>query len=74
MKPKNELLRVVKSPSTEISVDSNGKMPGRGAYICRDNNCFIKIIKTNALSRAFKTKISEDITQELQKQLENLNG
>jgi len=74
MKPKNELLRVVKSPSAEIAVDPNGKMPGRGAYICRSNDCFTKIIKSNALSRAFKTKISEDITLKLQKQLENLNG
>jgi len=73
MKPKSELVRVVKSPEGEVSLDTTGKKPGRGAYICGDTNCFKRIVKSNALSRAFKTQVPEKITQELQEQLENLN-
>jgi len=69
MKPKNELTRAVKSPEGEISLDFTGKKPGRGAYICRDTDCLKKVIKSNGLSRAFKSKISEEITEELEKQL-----
>ena len=71
MKPKSELIRAVKSPEGQISLDFTGKKNGRGAYICRDMNCFNHVIKTKALSRAFKTQIPEDILPELQKQMEN---
>jgi len=70
-KPKKELIRVVKSPEGEVSLDFTGKKPGRGAYICNDINCFKRIIKSNALSRAFKTRIPENIITELQNQLDN---
>jgi len=73
MKPKKELIRVVKSPSAEISLDLGGKMSGRGAYVCRDNDCFNKVIKSNALSRAFKAQVPDEVKNELKKQLEN-NG
>ena len=43
MKPKKELIRIVKSPEGEISLDFTGKKPGRGAYICRDKECFGEI-------------------------------
>ena len=68
MKAKSELIRVVKSPEEKISLDLTGKKPGRGAYICRDESCFNRIIKSKALSRAFKTQISDDIVTELQQQ------
>jgi len=71
MKPKNELIRVVKSPENGISLDLTGKKPGRGAYICKSTKCHDRIIKTKALSRAFKTQIPENIMQELQKQMED---
>jgi len=70
-KPKTDLIRVVKSPEGEVTLDMTGKKPGRGAYICNDTNCFKRIIKSNAFSRAFKTRISEEIITELQKQLDN---
>ena len=71
MKPKSELIRVVKSPQGQISLDFTGKKNGRGAYICRDISCFNRVIKAKALTRAFKTQIPEDIIAELQKQMEN---
>ena len=70
MKPRSELTRAVKSPEGEVSLDFTGKKPGRGAYICRNTDCLKKVIKSNAIARAFKTQISEDITKELLKQME----
>jgi len=66
MKPKNELIRAVKSPEGDVSLDSTGKKPGRGAYICNDLSCLQKVIKSNALNRAFKTPVPEDIINQLQ--------
>jgi len=70
MKQKNELTRAVKSPEGEVSLDFTGKKPGRGAYICRNTDCLKKIIKSNALARAFKVKIPEDITKDLMTKME----
>jgi len=72
MKPKSELIRAVKSPEGEVSLDNTGKKPGRGAYVCRDIDCFKRVAKSNALSRAFKTQISEETIEELQKQIGDL--
>ena len=47
MKPKKELIRVVKSKENEISIDLVGKKPGRGAYVCKDRACLEKAFKTN---------------------------
>ena len=49
MKPKKELIRVVKSPDLEVSVDLTGKKSGRGAYICRDQDCLEKAFNTKDL-------------------------
>ena len=65
MKPKNELLRVVKSPQGDISLDLNGKKPGRGAYVCQSAECLSRIIKSNAFARAFSTNISPNLYEEL---------
>lgn len=51
-KPKNELVRVVRIPSGEIMLDSSGKKPGRGAYICKSIECLKKAKKSKALERA----------------------
>lgn len=63
-KPKSEFLRIVKIDG-KIKIDENQKANARGAYICKDKNCFEKIIKKKSLNRAFKTSIPEDIMQKL---------
>lgn len=73
MKPKKELIRIVKSPEGDITIDFKGKSPGRGAYICPDTECLKKAIKSKALERAFGTEIPEEIYEALTKQLEE-NG
>ena len=70
MKPKTEIIRVVKSPDDEISLDITGKKPGRGAYVCRDTGCLNRAVKSKALSRAFKMPVPNDIFDELQKQID----
>ena len=65
MKPKRELIRVVRSPEGQVSLDSKGKMPGRGAYVCPGDDCLKRAIKSKALSRALGLPIPENIIEEL---------
>lgn len=71
MKPKKELIRVVKNSEGIIKVDLTGKAPGRGAYICKQTECLEKAIKSKRFERAFETKISEDIFMRLREELAN---
>lgn len=61
MFPKKELLRVVKTPENEIKIDENGKLNGRGAYICKKITCLEKAMKTKALARSLDCEISQEI-------------
>ena len=69
-KPKKELIRVVRSPEGEISLDFKGKASGRGAYICHDPQCLKKAIKSKALERAFSAQIPPEIYDKLNEQME----
>lgn len=70
MKPKRELIRVVKSPEDEISLDFRGKKAGRGAYVCPQAECLKKARKSNALGRAFSTKIPDEVYEALEAQMQ----
>jgi len=70
MKPKRELIRAVRSPEGEVSLDFKGKAAGRGAYICPEPECLRKAIKARALDRAFSTEIPAEVYEELQRQME----
>jgi uncharacterized protein len=70
MKEKKELIRVVRTPGGSISLDFRGKVPGRGAYVCRSAACLEKAIKTRALERALGEKIPEELYNALREQLE----
>lgn len=69
MKPKKELIRAVKSPEGEISIDLTGKKAGRGAYICKSAECFGKARKARRLEKAFSCKISDEVYDEMEKEL-----
>ena len=69
MKPKKELIRVVKTPEGEIKVDFTGKLNGRGAYICKNAECFEKAQKQKSLSRAFECPITDEIYAQLIKEI-----
>ncbi len=72
MKPKRELVRVVRSPEGNVSVDGTGRSPGRGAYLCRNAACLQKAIKSRALSRALEAEIPADVYDALRADLEAL--
>jgi len=65
MKPKRELIRAVRSPDGEVSLDFSGKKPGRGAYVCHSEECLKRAIKSKALSRAFGVEIPPSVTDAL---------
>lgn len=75
MNYKYNLIRIVKVSNTNphITVDLNGKTPGRGAYLCRDAICLKNIRKTRRLSRIFSCGISDDFYAILEKEI-NQNG
>ena len=70
MKPKRELIRVVRSPQGDISLDFKGKAPGRGAYLCHDPACLKKATKSRAIERAFELTIPAEIYERLAEQME----
>lgn len=70
MKPKRELIRVVRSPEGEVSLDFKGKAPGRGAYICPDIQCLKKATKARALERAFSAQIPPEVYEKLNSEME----
>ena len=70
-KPKKELVRVVRSPEGEISLDTTGKKPGRGAYICPNAACLAKAKKAKRLERVFACSIPENVYAELEASLQN---
>ncbi|MBQ5765673.1 MAG: YlxR family protein [Clostridia bacterium] len=74
MKPKNELIRVVKDPEGNISLDFTGKKNGRGAYICRSKACLEKAIKSKRIERSFSVAIPNEIYNSLEKEMDLLGS
>ena len=70
MKPKRELVRVVRSPQGEISIDLRGKAPGRGAYVCGQIECRRKAKKSRALERALEATIGDAVFEQLEAQIQ----
>ncbi len=66
---KRDLIRVVRSPEGEISIDFTGKKSGRGAYLCKKEACFKKARKTGILHRQLNCEIGEEIYEELEKEI-----
>lgn len=77
MKEKRQLIRVVKSPEGEVSLDFRGKKPGRGAYLCPDPTCLVKARRARALERAFSMALPAEVYEALEGQMkegESQNG
>ncbi len=68
--PKSSLIRVVRTPEGEITLDTTGKKSGRGAYICKSSDCFKKAVKAKRLERAFECEIPESVIDALEKKIE----
>jgi len=72
MKDKREMLRVVKTKENEFFLDTSSKANGRGAYICSSSECLDKSLKNSGLERSFKSKIPENIKQELKEAMKTI--
>ncbi len=72
MKPKKELLRVVRSPEGEVSLDSTGKKPGRGAYCCYNADCLRRALKQGQLDRQLEVKLGAEVNAQLTQTMEQL--
>ena len=72
MKPKKELIRVVKSPEGQISLDFRGKAPGRGAYVCRNTECFEKAVKAKRFQKALSCAIPDEVTERMRQEMEKV--
>jgi predicted RNA-binding protein YlxR (DUF448 family) len=70
MKPKKELVRVVRSPEGEITLDLTGRKPGRGAYVCRSTECLKRARKARRFEKAFSCQIPEDVYDRMEKEME----
>lgn len=72
MKPKMELIRIVKTTDGDIKLDVTGRLNGRGAYICKNPECLKKAQKSGAVSRAFETTVSQEIYKQIETELSNI--
>lgn len=68
-KPKGSLIRVVRTPESNIVLDFSGKQNGRGAYICKNSDCLALAQKKKRFENAFGVAIPEDIYEKLKKEL-----
>lgn len=69
MKPKKELIRIVKSADGTIAADFTGKQNGRGAYLCHNADCLARARKTRQLERSFSCAVPPEIYERLEQQL-----
>lgn len=73
MKEKKSLIRVVKTAEGDIILDDTGKKNGRGAYICKSLECFKKAKKTKSLERSLGVSVSEQVYEELEKEMNQID-
>ena len=69
MKPKKELVRVVKTPEDEILIDLTGRKNGRGAYICWDVECLKKARKAKRIEKSFQCAIPDEVYDKMEEEL-----
>lgn len=74
MKPKKELIRIVKPPEGDLAVDLTGRKAGRGAYICPKTDCLAKAVKQKQLERTFSCAVSDEVRQELSRAVSELEA
>lgn len=73
MRPKRELMRIVRTPAGDVVLDESGHAAGRGAYVCRSADCLDKALDKGALGRALRTQIPGDVRTALSAGLTNTN-
>ena len=74
MKPKKELMRVLRTEEEEFVLDTTGKKNGRGAYICYSRECFHKAVKNKGLERSFKQGIPAEVYERLEREMNEIDA
>ena len=74
MKGKKEMLRILRTESGEIVLDTKGRKNGRGAYLCYSRECFEKAVKSRGLERALKMAVTSETYEELKKEIDAIEG
>ena len=69
MKPKKELVRVVKPKDGEVALDLTGRANGRGAYICKSLSCLQAAHKARRFEKAFSCKIPDEVYERMEEAL-----
>ena len=69
MKPKKELIRVLRTEEEDFVIDTTGKENGRGAYLCPSGECFQKAVRNKGLERSFKQAIPQEVYDRLEKEM-----
>lgn len=73
MKPKKEMLRILRTTEEEFVLDATGKKNGRGAYLCCSKECFQKAVKSKGLERSFKQAIPAEVYERLEKEMDEFD-
>ena len=66
MRDKRDLVRVVRTPAGAVVLDPTGKLNGRGAYLCRDRDCFRAAVKRKGFERALKCPLPPEAVSALE--------
>lgn len=74
MKSKKEMIRVIRTSENEFLLDATGKKNGRGAYICSNEECLAKAIKSKGLERSFKQSIPKEVYETLEKEMKEIES
>lgn len=74
VKNKKDMVRIVRSPEGNVSLDRSGKKPGRGAYVCPDTACIEKAFQSKSLERTLQVKVSPETKEALLAELSHENG
>ena len=72
MKPKKELIRILRTEEEEFVIDTTGKKNGRGAYLCPQKACFEQAVKHRGLARSFKQAIPQEVYERLEKEMDEI--
>lgn len=74
MKNKKEMMRVIRTPENQVTLDVTGKKNGRGAYLCFSRDCLAKAMKNRGLERSLKIAVGQEVFESLERELDAIES
>lgn len=74
MKNKKEMMRVIRTPENQVTLDVTGKKNGRGAYLCFSRDCLAKAVKNRGLERSLKIAVGQEVFESLERELDAIES